>query len=81
MRYEILKYERIRNFRVDKDLSQITVANELNIAQNTLSQYELGINNIPNEILIKLALFYETSTDYLLNLTDNPKPYKRKSGA
>jgi len=81
MRYEILKYERIRNMRVDRDLSQSCVAQELNIAQNTLSQYELGQHNIPNEVLIKIALFYETSIDYLLGLTDNPKPYKRRNEA
>ena len=80
MRYEVLKYERIRNMRVDRDYSQSYVAHKLNVAQNTLSQYELGQHNIPNEILIKLALFYETSIDFLLGLTDDAKPYKRKDG-
>jgi len=74
----MLKYNRIRDVRVDKEYSQASVAGHLNIAQNTLSQYETGERNIPNEILVKLALFYEVSTDYLFGLTDNPKPYPSK---
>ena len=80
MRYDVLKYERIRNLRIDKDLSQKQVADKLNIAANTLSQYELGIRNIPNEILIKLALLYDTSIDYLVGLTKVKKPYPRGTG-
>lgn len=77
MRYDVLKYERIRNLRIDKDFTQRRMAKNLNIAPNTLAQYELGQRNIPNEILIKLAVYYETSVDYLLGLTDNPEPYER----
>jgi len=78
MRYEVLKYNRIRDLRIDKDYSQTLVAEHLNIAQNTLSQYELGERNIPNEVLVHLALFFDTSVDYLLGLTDSPTPYPRK---
>lgn len=77
MRYEILKFNKIRDMRNDMNLSQKQVANALKIAQNTLSQYETGERNIPNEILIQFALFYNTSVDYLLGLTDEQKPYKR----
>lgn len=77
MRYEILKYHRIQGIRMDKDLTQKQVAQKLNIAQNTLSQYEAGLRNIPNETLISLALLYNTSIDYLLGITDNPVPYER----
>lgn len=72
------KYERIQGLRIDRDLSQKDVAAHLNIAPNTLSQYESGIRNIPNEILISLAVLYDTSIDYLLELTNNPIPYERK---
>ena len=72
MRDDILKFERIRNLRIDKDLTQKQVAGELHIAPNTLSQYETGSRNIPNEILIKIADYYNTSIDYLLERTDNP---------
>jgi len=78
MRYEVLKYNRIRDLRNDKRYSQAFVAKQLDIAQNTLSQYETGERNIPNEILVQLAVFYDTSIDYLLNLTDDPEPYPRK---
>ena len=78
MRYGILKYNRIRDMRNDKGLSQGQVCKHLQIAQTTLSQYELGDRNIPNEILVQLACFYDTSTDYLLGLTDQKEPYPRK---
>ena len=78
MRYEVLKYNRIRDIRIDKDYSQTLVAKHLQIAQNTLSQYETGERNIPNEVLVQLAIFYGTSIDYLLGLTDDLAPYPRK---
>lgn len=78
MRNEVLKYERIRNLRIDKGLTQSQVALYLNVKQNTYSQYEIGVLNYPLDVVIKLAEFYETSVDYLVGLTDNPKPYERK---
>lgn len=80
MRNDILKYERIRNLRIDRDLTQQEVAKDLHIAKNTLSQYETGARNITNEMLIKMAVYFDTSIDYLLGLTDNPEPYERKQG-
>ena len=73
-----MKYERIRNLRVDNGLTQEKVAQYLNVKQNTYSHYEIGTLNYPVDIIIKLALFYNRSTDYLLGLTDNPAPYERK---
>lgn len=78
MRYGVLKYNRIRDMRNDRNYSQTLVAKQLRIAQNTLSQYETGDRNIPNEVLVQLAIFYDTSIDYLLDLTDDPAPYPRK---
>ena len=78
MKYEILPYERIRNLRIDKDLTQKEVAQILGIKQNTYSQYEIGALKYPVEALIKLAKHYNTSIDYLLGQTDNPVPYERK---
>ena len=77
MRYESLPYERIRNLRVDADLTQEYVARILGVKQNTYSQYEIGVSRYPVEALIKLAVFYSTSIDYLVGLTDEPKPYAR----
>ena len=64
------KYERIRNLREDKDLSQTDMAEILNISQRAYSYYENGTRSLPTEILIALAKYHHTSTDYLLGLTD-----------
>jgi len=66
---------RIRDLREDKDLTQKELADFLQIHQTTYSDYEIGKLNVPAEVLIKLAKFYKTSVDYLLFVTDNPKPY------
>ena len=78
MRTEILKFERIRNMRIDKNLTQKQIAEVLNVKQNTYSQYEIGTLNYPIDALIKLAEYYKTSVDYLLGLTDEKTPYPRK---
>lgn len=66
---------RIRDVREDRDLTQREVAAYLHIGQNTYSQYENGQRQLPVSVLIALAKFYHTSTDYLLSLTDESKPY------
>ena len=68
-------YKRIKDLREDKDLSQKEIAKILNMSQTGYSKYEVGTNDIPTKILIKLVQFYNTSVDYLLGLTDNKKPY------
>jgi transcriptional regulator with XRE-family HTH domain len=70
-------YERIRNLREDKDLTQMQVAEYLNCSQRIYSNYERGEVNIPTGILIKLADLHNTSTDYLLNRTNRKKPYPK----
>ena len=61
-------YEKIRNLREDNDKTQKELADYLNIKQTTYSKYELGKINIPVEVFIKLADFYDVSVDYLLDL-------------
>lgn len=68
-------YKRIRDLREDKDISQTTLAKFLGMSQTGYSKYETGENDIPTNILIKLALFHDTSVDYLLGLTDVREPY------
>jgi transcriptional regulator with XRE-family HTH domain len=70
-----MKYSRIRDLREDKDLKQVEVAKILGMSQTGYSKYETGENDIPTLILIKLARFYNTSVDYILGETDNPKRY------
>lgn len=73
-----MKYKRIRELREENGLYQSQLANILNIAQTTYSNYELGRRKIPISVLINLAKFYNRSVDYLINLTENTKPYFRK---
>ncbi|MNP67796.1 HTH-type transcriptional regulator Xre [compost metagenome] len=68
-------YERIRSLREDKDLTQSQIAAYLNCSQRIYSNYERGEVDIPTAILIKLADFHQTSTDYLLNRTNIKKAY------
>lgn len=65
-----MKYERIRNLREDRDLTQTEIAEILNCSQRIYSNYERGDVDIPTEILIALAHYHNTSIDYLLGLTD-----------
>ena len=71
-----MTYDRIRELREDKDLLQKDIAKMLNCTQVTYSRYELGMRDIPTDVLIALAKFHNTSTDYLLGLTKNKTPYK-----
>ncbi len=68
---------RLRDLREDKDLLQKDIAKILNMSQTGYSQYETETNDIPTEILKKLASYYDTSIDYLLCLTDERKPYPK----
>lgn len=67
----------------DKDLVQTDMAKILGCSQRVYSDYERGVLDIPTEILIKLADFHETSTDYLLGRTDiiTPLPKMKKDSA
>ncbi|MBQ9211196.1 MAG: helix-turn-helix transcriptional regulator [Clostridia bacterium] len=68
---------RLRDLREDYDMTQTTLADLLHVKQNTYSQYENGQRQIPIEVLIQLASIFKTSTDYLLGITDDPRPYPR----
>lgn len=72
-------YKRIRELREDKDMLQKDIAKVLNCSQVAYSRYELGARDIPTDVLITLAQFHNTSTDYLLGITDEIKPYKKKN--
>lgn len=68
-------YRRIRDLREDRDLYQKDLAEYLKCTQVCYSHYEMGKRDIPTDVLMKLADFYQTSTDYLLGRTDEKKPY------
>lgn len=63
-------YQHIRDLREDADLSQAQMAKILNCSQQVYSNYELGQRDIPTAVLIELAKFHDTTTDYILGITD-----------
>ena len=63
----------IRNLREDSDKTQQELASYLNVKQTIYSKYELGKINIPIEVFIKLADYYDVSVDYLLGRTSKKK--------
>lgn len=69
-------YPRIKDLREDHDMSQQQVADYLGMKQPQYSRYERGLRDIPTDVLIRLAKLYQTSTDYILGLTNNSKAYK-----
>lgn len=69
-------YKRIRELREDHDMTQRQLAALLNMTQTQYFRYEQGYRDIPSDILIALAKLYNTSTDYILEMTNNPKAAK-----
>ena len=61
---------RIRDLREDSDFTQQYVSDYLGMKQSQYSRYERGVRDIPTDVLIKLSKLYNTSTDYILGLTD-----------
>ena len=69
-----MHFQRLEDLRVDHDKTQIEIADYLNMGRNVYWRYEKGIREIPTWAVIKLADFYNVSTDYLLGRTDDPTP-------
>ena len=63
--------------RISNGFTQAAIAERLHVRQNTYSQYEHGVREIPIELLKKLAVAYETSIDYIVGLTDEEAPYPK----
>ena len=63
--------------RISSGFTQAAIADKLHVRQNTYSQYENGVREIPIELLKELAVIYETSIDYIVGLTDEETPYPR----
>lgn len=71
-----MRYKNLRGIREDRDITQKCIAKYLNVSQNTYSQYETGVIALTDEILLKLADYYNVSVDYLLDRTNNPAVQK-----
>ena len=63
-------YKRLKDLREDHDFSQSFVAEFLGMKQPQYSRYERGVRDIPTDVLIRLAKLYNTTTDYILGLTN-----------
>lgn len=70
-------YNRLRELREDKDLTQTQIAQVLSMSQVGYSKYETGRNDVSIHVLIELSKFYNTSVDYILGLTNEIRPYPR----
>ena len=71
-----MKFQRIQDLRHDADISQKQISEILHISQRSYSHYETGSRNIPIEMLIRLADYYDISLDYLVGRTDNKRLQK-----
>lgn len=71
-------YPRLKDLREDHDMTQQQVADVLGMKQSQYSRYERGVRDIPTDILIRLAKLFSTSVDYILGMTNDPKPHKKK---
>lgn len=67
---------RIRDLRDDSDLTQQQIADAIGITQRKYSYIETGAQPLTDELLVKLANYYQVSIDYLLRQTNNPKRNK-----
>ncbi len=65
-------YPRLRDLREDMDLTQTQLVNILKMHKTTYTNYEQGKREPPFELIIKLAVFYDVSTDYIAGLTNIP---------
>ena len=70
--------KRVYDLREDHDLTQKAVAAYLEIQPNVYRRYEKGVRDFPVWAIVKLADYYQVSTDYLLGRTDDPAMPRRK---
>ncbi|MBE5748939.1 MAG: helix-turn-helix transcriptional regulator [Clostridiales bacterium] len=61
---------RIAQLRKENGLTQKQLADKLKVDNTTISSWELGKNDVPTAILVELAKLFDTTTDYLLGLTE-----------
>lgn len=73
-----MQFQRFEDLRIDHDKTQAEIAEYLGCQREVYRRYEKGTRQMPIDFLIKLAFFYDVSTDFLLGLTDMKKPYPRK---
>ena len=72
---EVIKM-RLKELRLSRNISQLKLAMDLGLNQNSISRYETGARQADYDLLIKIADYFDVSVDYLLERTDNPKMNK-----
>ena len=70
-------FQRLEDLRIDNDKTQLEIADLLGCQREVYRRYEKGTRQIPIDFLMKLALFYNISIDYIVGITDNKQPYTR----
>ncbi len=70
---------RLKELRKKRHISQVKLAMDLNMNQNTISRYENGVREADYKTLIAFADYFQVSIDYLLERTDVPEPYPPSS--
>ncbi len=73
------KMERLKELRREKNLPQKRVGDDVGIAQQTLSRYEKNINSVPVDALVRLAKYYNVTTDYLLGISQVKNSFRNQS--
>lgn len=68
---------RLKDLREDQDMLQKDIAEKLNIPTRTYASYESEERGLPIDILKKIATYYNTSSDYIIGLTNIKKPYPK----
>lgn len=77
-RGDFMYLKRLKDLRTDHDLTQENMADILKCHRELYRRYESGIRTLPIDYLVTIAKYYNTSTDYLLELTDVKTPYPQK---
>ena len=79
MMYKVSYRERIRGLREDRDLTQKEVGKLLNKSQQGYNHIEDGRAELKIDDLVLLCQFYDVSADYIIGLTNDPRPYRQNS--
>lgn len=72
-------YPRLRDLREDKDLTQDELVQILGMHKTTYTNYEQGKREIPFDLAIRLARFYNVTLDYIAGITNDPTPLNKEN--
>ena len=70
-----MRYERLRQLRMEKGMTQTALAHSLSVSKAAISTYENGLRNPPDNTLVDMAHFFNVSVDYLMTGEENPEDF------